>query len=155
LFQRYSGQKAFHCKGVPQHRGITTFVAAVFMSDIGQLEDATQSALPIGTKLDGVIAGGTYHWPGPLHLGNGTFQPYLSDKTTEKQREALLTILSGKAGNAGFEVVASVITKVLDPKYVPIEFKFDLKTHKALVSARSTRAFCQPSPGLSGIGHAR
>jgi len=84
-------------------------------------------------KLDGAIAGGTYHWPGPLHLGNGTFQPYLSDKTTTEQREALLTIMSGKAGNAWFEVLASVVSKVLDPKYVPIEFKFDLKGRKALV----------------------
>jgi hypothetical protein len=86
------------------------------------------------TKLDGAIVGGTYHWPGPLHLGNGTFQPYLSDKTTPQQREALLTILSGKAGNAWFEVLASVISKVLDPKFVPIDFSFDLKSRKAKVT---------------------
>jgi hypothetical protein len=85
------------------------------------------------TKLDGVIAGGTYHWPGPLHLGNGTFQPYLSDKTTPEQREALLTIMSGQAGNAWFEVLASVISKVLDPKFVPMQFTFDLKSRKAKV----------------------
>ena len=86
------------------------------------------------TKLDGAIAGGTYHWPGPLHLGNGTFQPYLSDKTTPEQCEALLTIMSGKAGNAWFEVLASVVSKVLDPKFVPIEFTFDLKSRKAKVT---------------------
>ena len=86
------------------------------------------------TKLDGVIAGGTYHWPGPLHLGNGTFQPYLSDKSTPEQREALLTIMSGKAGNAWFEVLASVVSKVLDPRIVPIDFDFDLKSRKANVT---------------------
>ncbi len=85
------------------------------------------------TKLGGAIAGGTYYWPGPLHLGNGTFQPYLSDKTTPEQREALLTIMSGKVGNAWFEVLASVVSKVLDPKFVPIDFSFDLKSRKAKV----------------------
>lgn len=78
------------------------------------------------TKLDGVIWAGTYWWPGPLHEGGGTLQPYISDQSSEKQREALLTIMSGKAGNAWFEVVASVVAKVLDPKFVPIDFEFDL-----------------------------
>lgn len=78
------------------------------------------------TKLDGVIWAGTYWWPGPLHEGGGTLQPYISDKSSEKQREALLTIMSGKAGNAWFEVVASVVAKILDPKFVPIDFEFDL-----------------------------
>ena len=85
------------------------------------------------TKLDGVVVGGTYHWPGPLHLGNGTFQPYLSDKTTPEQRHAMLTIMSGKAGGTWFEVLASVVSKVLEPKYVSIDFKFDLKARKAHV----------------------
>ena len=85
------------------------------------------------TKLDGIVAGGTYHWDGPLHLGGGTFQPYLSDKSTPEQREALLTIMSGQAGNAWFEVLASVVSTVLEPKYVPIEFTFDLDARKAKV----------------------
>ena len=63
----------------------------------------------------------------------GSFQPYLSDKSTPKQREALLTIMSGKAGNAWFEVLASVVSKVLDPRFVPIDFDFDLKSRKANV----------------------
>ena len=41
--------------------------------------------------------------------------------------------MSGKAGNAWFEVLASVISKVLDPKFVPIRFSFDLKSRKAEV----------------------
>lgn len=85
------------------------------------------------TQLDGAIAGGTYHWDGPLHLGGGTFQPYLSDNTSAAQREALLTIMSGKAGNAWFEVLASVVSTVLEPRFVPIEFSFDLKSRKVKV----------------------
>jgi hypothetical protein len=85
------------------------------------------------TKLDGVVFGGTYHWDGPLHLGGGTFQPYLSDKTTADQRDGLLTILSGKAGGPWFEVLSSVISTVLEPKFLPIEFSFDLASRRAKV----------------------
>lgn len=85
-------------------------------------------------KLDGLTFGGTYHWPGALHLGNGTFQPYLSDTSTPEQREAILTVMSGKAGNAWYEVLASVISRVLEPRFVPIEFEFDLERRRARVS---------------------
>ena len=86
------------------------------------------------TCLDSIIWGGTYYWPGPLHEGNGTLQPYISDKTTAEQRHALLTIMSGQAGNAWFEVVASVVSTVLEPKFVPIRFEFDLARRSANVS---------------------
>ena len=86
------------------------------------------------TSLDSIIWAGTYYWPGPLHEGNGTLQPYISDKTTAEQRHALLTIMSGQAGNAWFEVVASVVSTVLEPKFVPIRFEFDLARRSANVS---------------------
>lgn len=85
------------------------------------------------TKLDGVVFGATYHWDGPLHLGGGTVQPYLSDKSTPEQREAVLTIMSGKVGGTWFEVLASVVSTILDPQFVPIQFNFDLKARKAHV----------------------
>lgn len=83
--------------------------------------------------LSGLIFAGTYSWPGPLHQGNGSLQPFLSQNATEEQRNALLTILSGKAGNAWFEVLASVITTVHPPKFVRIEFEFDIKRRYARV----------------------
>jgi len=86
------------------------------------------------TSLDSIIWAGTYYWPGPLHEGNGTLQPYIGDKTTAEQRHALLTIMSGQAGNAWFEVVASVVSTVLEPKFVPIRFEFDLARRSANVS---------------------
>jgi hypothetical protein len=87
-----------------------------------------------GVKLDGLIFGGTYHWPGALHLGNGTFQPYVDQRSTLEQREAILTIMSGKAGNAWYEVLASVISRVLEPKFLPIEFEFDLERRHARIA---------------------
>jgi hypothetical protein len=85
------------------------------------------------TPLDDLTWAASYHWPGPLHEGNGTLQPYILDTATEAQRTALLTILSGQAGNAWFEVLASVVSTVLAPQFVPIEFSFDLEARTAAV----------------------
>ena len=82
-------------------------------------------------SLSGLHFGATYHWPGPLHLGNGTMLPLVDVRATEAQRNALLTIMSGQAGNAWFEVIASVVSTVHDPQFVPFEFEFDLAARKA------------------------
>jgi hypothetical protein len=84
-------------------------------------------------KLDGISWVVAYSWPGALHEGNGSIQPYLDKKATEEQRNALLTILSGKAGGAWFEVLASVVTTVHEPQYVPIKWEFDKNNRKAHV----------------------
>jgi len=86
------------------------------------------------TRLDGLSFAVTYYWPGPLHEGNGTLQPYVLDRATPQQREALLTIMSGKAGNAWFEVLASLVSTIHEPKFVPIQFEFDLERRHARVS---------------------
>jgi hypothetical protein len=84
-------------------------------------------------KMDGVKFAVTYHWPGPLHEGNGTVQPILDEKTSSEQRDAILQILSGQAGNPWFEVLASVVSTILEPKFAPIEFQFDLQKRQAQV----------------------
>ena len=85
-------------------------------------------------KLDGLTWAVTYHWPGALHEGNGTAQPFIDQKATEAQRNALLQILSGQAGNPWFEILASIITTFYDPQFVPIEFEFDKAKRRARVS---------------------
>jgi len=85
-------------------------------------------------KLDGLSWVVTYSWPGALHEGNGQIQPFIAKKASEEQRNALLTVLSGKAGNAWFEVLASVVTKVHEPQFLPITWKFDKKGRKAQVT---------------------
>ena len=52
-------------------------------------------------------------------------------RATEAQRNALLTIMSGQAGNAWFKLIASVVSTVHDPQFVPFEFEFDLAARKA------------------------
>ena len=85
------------------------------------------------TSMRGVTFLAQYHWPGPLHEGNGTVLPILDERSSPPQREAVLQILSGKAGNAWFEVVASLVSRVLEPKVAKIEFKVDLKKRRAQV----------------------
>jgi hypothetical protein len=86
------------------------------------------------TKMNGVKYAVQYHWPGPLHEGNGTVLAILDEKTTPAQREAVLQIVSGKAGNPWFEVLASLVTTVLEPKVAPIHFEHDLRRRKARVT---------------------
>ena len=85
-------------------------------------------------KLDGLSWVITYSWPGALHEGNGTAQPFIDKKATDEQRNAILTILSGKAGNAWFEVLASVVSTIHEPQFLPITWQFDKAGRKARVS---------------------
>jgi hypothetical protein len=73
--------------------------------------------------LDGAKWAVAYHWPGPLHEGNGTVKPYFDPSTSEEQLNALGQILTGQAGGSWFEVLASIITSVKDAAIVPIDFE--------------------------------
>ena len=85
-------------------------------------------------KLSGLNWVVVYAWPGALHEGNGAVQAYIDKKASEEQRTALLTILSGKAGDAWFEVLASIVTTVHEPQFVPITWQFNKKKRQARVS---------------------
>jgi hypothetical protein len=85
-------------------------------------------------RLDGLTWVVVYQWPGALHDGNGSVQAFIDQRATEEQRKGLLTILAGQAGNAWFEFLASTITKVFEPQFVPIEFEFEKRQRKARVT---------------------
>jgi hypothetical protein len=77
----------------------------------------------------------TYHWPGPLHEGNGTIQAIVDERADEDQRSALLTILSGKEQVEGtfFQIISMIAPNVLKPLFLPIEYEFDLDGRTARV----------------------
>lgn len=85
-------------------------------------------------RLSGLNWVAVYYWPGALHEGNGTLQPFIDARAKPEQRDALLQILSGQAGDAWFQVLASVVSKVLEPQFLPIRFEFDKKKRRARVS---------------------
>jgi hypothetical protein len=78
-----------------------------------------------GTQLGGVTLAAAYWWPGPIHEGNGIVRLAIDEKATPEQRAAILAITSGREGGTFFEIFASVVSKALDPIYVPIEFQAD------------------------------
>jgi hypothetical protein len=96
-------------------------------------------------SLDGLNWAVTYAWPGALHEGNGEVQPFVDVRASEAQRNALLQIMSGQAGNAWFEVLASVVTTIHEPQFVPIEWKFDKARRSASLNiAGALKTTCAP-----------
>lgn len=89
-----------------------------------------------GLRLDGLSFVVTVDFPGPLHEGNGTIQPIIDERADARQREALLSILSGRHSAEGtlFHIFSLITARMLEPVFAPIEFSFDLKGRKALVS---------------------
>ncbi len=76
----------------------------------------------------------TYSWPGPLYEGNGTAQPFIDARADEKQREALLKIISGRAGGPWFEVLDATVSNFLEAQFVEIDFKFDMEKRNGRVA---------------------
>jgi hypothetical protein len=85
--------------------------------------------------LGGLKWAGLARWPGALHEGNGEIQPILDAAADENQRQALLTILSGQAGDTLFEIIAAICPTVHEPVFADIEFEFDLDSRSGRVKA--------------------
>lgn len=79
------------------------------------------------TRLDGLVIGARYRWPGPVHKGGGIAQGLIDERATETQREALLTILSGKEQEPAtvFNIYGSTIEREFEPVFGPFEFACD------------------------------
>jgi hypothetical protein len=90
------------------------------------------------TKLDGLVFAATVDFPGALHEGNGQLQPIIDERATPEQREALFNIMSGKFSAEGtlFHIFSLIVTKILDPLFVPITFSFDKDGRVARVVAK-------------------
>jgi hypothetical protein len=80
-------------------------------------------------RLDNLIVGTSYRWPGPVHEGGGMAQGFISEQATPEQREALFQILGGKEQEptTPFVIYGSTIAKEFDPIFADIEFECDLK----------------------------
>jgi hypothetical protein len=76
-------------------------------------------------SLDGLALGFAAKWPGAIHEGNGTVLLFVDEKASAAQREALLAIGSGAAGGLPFEILATTFTTLLEPRFVPFDFRMD------------------------------
>ncbi len=78
-----------------------------------------------GVKLDGLGLGFAAKWPGAIHEGNGTVCLFVDEKASSEQREALLAIGSGEAGGLPFELLATTMSTMLEPKFTRFDFQVD------------------------------
>jgi len=107
----------------PPTRGFCQGMVAMKIEK-GHFDDIDLSGLGFAAIVD---------FPGALHEGNGTAQPIVDVRADARQREALLTIMSGKEQAEGtiFHIFSLITSKMLDPLFLPFEFSFDLDKRKA------------------------
>lgn len=86
-------------------------------------------------SLDGLKFAGAAYWPGRIDEGNGDIVPIVDDSATDEQRDAILTLLSGKAGGTLFEIFSAVCPNVKEPIVAPIEFEFDIESRSGRLKA--------------------
>lgn len=86
-----------------------------------------------GTSLDGLSFFVTVAFPGPLHEGNGQAQPIIDERASAEQREALFKIMSGQNSAEGtlFQIFSLIVSKMHDPIFAPIQFRFDRDARRA------------------------
>ena len=84
--------------------------------------------------LKGVKWVATVHWPGAIHQGNGDVEVFIDEKASQPQRDAMLQILSGKAGGTFFEIVAAMAPNFKGVHFVPINWMFDKDKRQAHLS---------------------
>jgi len=82
-----------------------------------------------GTDLSGLRIGMIVKWPGAIHEGRGQVVPIVDERADDKQREALLRIMSGLdtvPGSTFFHVFSQTFEKVHDPVFAPINLDVDV-----------------------------
>ncbi len=88
--------------------------------DEGHYGDVDLSGLRIAT---------IFYWPGAIHEGNGKYQAVVDERADEKQRGALLNIMSGEDTDpfaTMFAVFATTVSKSFEPIFAPIDFEVDV-----------------------------
>lgn len=74
------------------------------------------------TPLDGLNIVAVFDTPQRMYDGNWTQAFYMDERADAKQREALETIYSGRAGGP-WEILSGFVTKRLDTRFVPIHYE--------------------------------
>ena len=82
------------------------------------------------TRLDGLKIAAIFKWPGPIHEGNGEAIAFVDQRADEKQREALLRIMTGQDTDpfaTMFAVYASTVTRMHEPVFTDIDLELDVE----------------------------
>ncbi len=73
-------------------------------------------------RLDGLTFSAAVNWPGAIHEGNGEGLLLIDERADGRQRDAIQTLLSGRAG-APWAIIARTISRVHGPEYVAYEVR--------------------------------
>ena len=85
------------------------------------------------TPLGGLKIAALFKWPGPIHEGHGEALAFVDENADEKQRDALLKIMTGQDTDpfaTMFAVYASTVTKMHEPVFTSIEFEVDVDARR-------------------------
>jgi len=85
------------------------------------------------TPLGGLRIAALFKWPGAIHEGNGEALAFVDENADEKQRDALLKIMTGHDTDpfaTMFAVYASTVTKMHEPVFTSIEFEVDVDARR-------------------------
>ncbi len=80
------------------------------------------------TDLAGVRAAGVYHWPGPIHEGNGQMQLIIDEAASADQRAAIEAIMKGEDTDemaTMWYVYSAMAPTKHETLYAPIELKWN------------------------------
>ena len=86
------------------------------------------------TRLDGLRIAAIFKWPGPIHEGNGEAIAFVDEAADDRQREALLKIMTGQDTDpfaTMFAVYASTVTNMHAPVFTDIDFEVDVEGRRA------------------------
>ena len=89
------------------------------------------------TRLDGLKVGALFKWPGAIHEGNGEALAFVDERADEKQRDALLRIMTGQDTDpfaTMFAVYASTVTNMHEPVFTTIDFEVDVDNRRGRMS---------------------
>ena len=107
---------------LPTHRNCQAVVA--WRIDDGYWEDI---------RLDGLMAVGTYSWPGAVHEGNGSVQYIIDERASPAQRQALTKVLAGIDAEPGaimLQIYRAMCATEHEPLFRPIELTIDMDGRK-------------------------
>ncbi|HEX8450488.1 MAG TPA: DUF1326 domain-containing protein [Longimicrobium sp.] len=71
-------------------------------------------------ELSGLSFGVAVNWPGAIHEGRGEALVVIDERADDAQREALLTLVSGRAGGP-WKIIGTTIDTVHPPRFAPFE----------------------------------
>ena len=92
-------------------------------------------------SLNGLGLGFALHSPEALHHGNITLALFVDERASEEQRNALIQIASGQAGGMPFEIIATLVSNLSGPHFVPFQFNIAGKNSSAKIGDGTSIAF--------------